>query len=217
MYFWNLESKICLPKAVGRCQDQLASLNLLPCRSGFPEYSNVETSPTTEDLPQCRKTGPERIQPKLASTFLMLENPSCPNFSMFFWWFQPIWKTCSSNWIISLGRDGNIEMFDTTIQFFVILDPTLLFRKRSSWLGSPTSFSARIIPVKAARNVTVESEDPAMAKFSLLDVQKRLLWHARNVTFKKSLEDHGLKCRLEKLLPISRPSIFGDVSPLKGM
>jgi len=69
MYFWNLDSKICLPKAVGSCQDQLVSLNLLPCRPGFPEYSNVETSPTTEDLPQCRKTGPERIQPKLGFHF----------------------------------------------------------------------------------------------------------------------------------------------------
>ena len=35
MYFWNLGSKICLSKAVGRYQDQLVSLNLLPCRPGF--------------------------------------------------------------------------------------------------------------------------------------------------------------------------------------
>ena len=32
------------------------------------------------------------------------------------WWFQPIWKICSSNWIISPGRDEHKKIFKTTNQ-----------------------------------------------------------------------------------------------------
>ena len=130
MYSWKLDSNICLPKAVGY-QDQLVSLNL-PRRPGFPEYSNVETSPATEDLPQCRNTGPERIQPKLASTFL---SPSSPNFST----FCLVVSIHLKNMFIKLDHFPRylMEIILKKLKpppIFFILDPRLLFHKRVVWV-----------------------------------------------------------------------------------
>ena len=39
------------------------------------------------------------------------------------WWFQPIWKICSSNWIISPGRDENKTYLKPPPSHLSTLDP----------------------------------------------------------------------------------------------
>ena len=50
------------------------------------------------------------------------------------WWFQPFWKICSSNWIISPGRVENKKIFETTNQ--------KLLRQNSCKLPFPSVISS---------------------------------------------------------------------------
>ena len=92
---------------------------------------------------QKKRASPHHIQTKInhPSTKIHRKTDLCPLPQMFSsWWFQPIWKICSSNWIISpIFRDENYK------NVWVATNPYCRYQPWKSMVGSDV-FPTKIVP-----------------------------------------------------------------------